>query len=804
MASVENGKTYDIAEVMTNKDCIYLGKHYRISVLTERLIRFEYSKNGNFLDEPTHFAINRNFPKPNYEVKDTDKVLYIKTRYFILTYSKEKPYVASKIMPDANLKVKLLEVDKIWYPNHPEARNYKAGAFSLDDVSNIKLDKGLYSNDGFVCLDDTNGLIMKNDGVLEEKEDKTHSDFYLFVYKSDFGFCLNDYFTLTGFPALLPKYALGIWWNRDRIFSAEDTLTMVSLFKKYEIPLSVMLLGEFWHLKDSRNLNALKTGYTFNPSLFPNTEEYIKTLHKQSIKLGVNIDPVEGVGRHEPSYATFANTMDITDGKNIPFNILSKGFAQMFLELLISPLLHKNVDMFWVDYKDDRKKLEVLNYYLFSYYMKKTFKRGLILSRNHGTSSHRYPVLYSGETIVDWKTLDYLPSFNSNSSNGGLSWWSHDVGGFKGGIEDSELYLRYVQFSTFSPIFRFSAQRGAYYKREPWLWDIKTYAIVKNYCQLRHKLIPYIYSENYNYHKTGLPLVRPLYYDNPEIYDEPLYKNEYYFGSEFIIAPITKPKNIIMNRAVERIFLPEGIWYDYTTGKKFIGNKRYIVFFRDEDYPVFVKAGAIIPLSILGENLNDIENPKTLEFDIYPGKSNIYKLYEDDGETNLYKNGDYLITAIDYNYMANNYTVIIHPVEGRADIIPATRDYIIKFKNTKEAEDVNVFINSEKANYKIESYTDGVDFVVEVFEVDTTKQLTINCKGKDIEIDAVRIINEDINAIINDLKIETKLKEKIASIIFSDLEMKKKRIEINKLKKHGLNIKFATMFLKLLEYTADF
>ena len=76
--------------------------------------------------------------------------------------------------------------------------------------------------------------------------------------------------------------------------------------------------------------------------------------------------------------------------------------------------------------------------------------------------------------LVSWKTLDYLPYFNSCASNLGLSWWSHDIGGFKEGIEDAELYMRYVQFGTFSPIFRFSAKRGIYYKREPWRWDITT------------------------------------------------------------------------------------------------------------------------------------------------------------------------------------------------------------------------------------------------------------------------------------------------------------------------------------------
>ena len=387
------------------------------------------------------------------------------------------------------------------------------------------------------------------------------------------------------------------------------------------------------------------------------------------------------------------------------------------------------------------------------------------------------------------------------ASNKGICWWSHDVGGFKDGIEDSDLYLRYVQFSTFSPIFRFSAKRGAYYKREPWMWDVKTFTIAREYCWLRHRLIPYIYTEAYNYSKNGLPLIQPLYYSYPEIFDEPLYKSEYYFGRELFVSPITNPMNSTMNRSIHRVFLPKGIWYDFKTGKKYVGNKRYVVFYKAEEYPVFAKAGAIIPLANLDVDKNSISVPKSLELNVFPGQSNIYKLYEDDGISKSYEDGNYLITAIDYNYLKNNYTLIIHPVEGKSGIIPNLRDYKIRFRNTREADHVELYLNNDKANYNFKTYEDENDFVVEIYDVDTTKQLTINCKGKDIEIDAIRIINEDINSIINDLNIKTSIKEEIAAIIFSDKDIKKKRILIKKVK--DLDDKFVKMFLKLLEYMAE-
>ena len=258
-----------------------------------------------------------------------------------------------------------------------------------------------------------------------------------------------------------------------------------------------------------------------------------------------------------------------------------------------------------------------------------------------------------------------------------------------------------------------------------------------------------------------------------------------------------------MNRTVQRIFLPNGIWYDFKTGKKFMGGKRYVTFYEDEDYPVFAKRGTIIPLAILDEkNINDTSNPKDLEIQIFPGQSNTYKLYEDDGTTLEYEKGAYLITNIDYNYQLNNYTVIIRPTSGTTRVIMPTRNYKIRFRNVRKPSDVLVYIGEEKQDnfeYSIEEN----DFVVSILNVPTNTQLSINCKGKDIEIEAERIINEDLDSILSDLQITTELKEKVATILFSDEEIRTKRISIRKLKRKGLHPKYITMFLKLLEYIAE-
>jgi alpha-glucosidase (family GH31 glycosyl hydrolase) len=382
----------------------------------------------------------------------------------------------------------------------------------------------------------------------------------------------------------------------------------------------------------------------------------------------------------------------------------------------------------------------------------------------------------------------------------GVSWWSHDIGGHHGGIEDKELYIRYIQFGAFSPILRFHVDKGKYYKREPWLWDIKTLDIAKDYMRLRHKLIPYLYTEAYGYHKMGMPLIQPIYYKYPKLFDDDVLKNQYYLGTQLLVAPIIKSKDVVMDRVKQFVFLPQGIWYDFRTGKKFNGGHTYTIFYKDEDYPVFAKAGAIIPLAD-NINNNSIEAPENLIIDIFPGRSNTYNLYEDDGITNLYKEGFYLITSFDYNYRESNYTLIIRALEGKSNVVHPKRNYKIKFRNTKKADDVLVYENNKRIEYT--SYIDGNDFIIEVKDVSVLSQISINCKGKAIEIDALRLINDDINSIISDLQITTKLKESLNNILFSDLKIKKKRIEVRKLKSKGLEKKFIRLFLDLLEHVQE-
>ena len=789
--------SFDYEKAKPNEKNVIQGEKYRFTVLTERLIRMEYSEEGIFEDRPTELVWYRNMPRVEFKLKEDKKYLEIETKYFRLTYVKENPFMGTKFNPTANLKVDLLNTDRTWYYNHPEVRNYGAPGMSLDDSKKLKLKKGLYSVDGFASIDDSKSNIFSETGDIIYRNSKA-IDVYLFMYLKDFALCLCDYYDITGKPALIPRYALGNWWSRNLEYNDSSLNELVASFEENEIPLSVVLLDKHWH-KNRINDKTYETGFSWNNELFANPKKMITYLHKKGIRIGLNVDPMEGILPYEDRFNKISEYLKKDENGAIPFNVLDPKTVDAYLKVLIHPLDQMEVDFYWINYEEEEKKEELflLDHYHFND-MKRDYKRRpIILSRNNMYAPHRYPVLYSGKTIVSWDTLRMIPIHNASATNIGCSFWAHDIGGYYKGTEDNELYTRYVQLGVFSPILKFGSDEGKYYKREPWKWGIKTYTIVKDYLNLRHKLIPYLYAESYKYHKSGMPLIMPIYYKYPEMYDDSNYRNGYYFGTELFISPIINRKDYVMNRAIHKFFLPDGIWYDFVTGKKFLGGQNHVSFFKDEDYPVFAKAGSIITMGT-NEEINNTNPPKNLEIHIFPGKSNTYNLYEDDGVSDLYRKEFFLLTAIDYNYMPNNYTVILRPVTGKTGIVPERRNYKFVFRNTKKANELVVYFNDLPIEAK--GYVSGPNFIVEVNDVSSVGQLTINCKGKDIEIDALRLISDDIESIISDLQIETKMKLLIDEVLFSDLPTKKKRIAIRKLAAKGLEHKFIKLFLKLIEY----
>lgn len=756
---------------------IITGDKYRFSILSPRLIRIEYNKDNKFENRATSLVVKRNFGSTNFTVEQTELSLTITTEYFTLTYVKGTP-VNSK-----NLKVKVNGTDREWYPSHKEIRNLGSINYSLDYLeNNLKLDKGLYSFDGFATLDDSTNLVLENDNFIPREP--TY-DMYLFVYNKDLGLCLQDYFNLTGYPPMIPRYTLGTWWYKNDPYNMYDIDNILKEFYDNHLPISVFLLGDKWHNREEN--------FTYDRTLF-DTNILNKYYKSKRVKFGLTINPELPIYPKDPLFNTLSNAINNYDNKYLSFIPLNNNTISIYLNTVISNLKSTGINIFNIDYNNEKDKqgLFLLNHY--HYVIANLNEVGVILSRNPGIAPHRYPIIYSGQTRVSWDTLKALPTYNNSAANLGITWHAHAIGGYYGGIEDDELYLRYIQFGVFNPIFILAGDTGKYYKREPWKWNQLNLSVIRTYMQLRNKLIPYIYNEGYNYHEYGVPLIQPLYYKYPKIYDEPNYVNQYFFGSRIMISPITKKKNIEMNRVVQHIFIPSGTWYDYFSGKKFAGNKYYVNFYKDEDYPIFVKEGSIIPMSL--DDTSDL--PRNMEIQIFPAENGLYssyELYEDDG-ISLNKNYNYIITKMNLDRVENGYKFTIAKKDGNLNV--PNRIYLLRFKNMKNPD--KIIVKYQEQTKECQAIVEKNDLILELKDINVYEPLEVLLLGNNLEIETISVINKEIEGILDDLEIETIIKESVDEIIFSDLPINKKRIGLRKLRRQGLEPKYINMFISLLEF----
>ena len=217
------GKQFEVDYTRAGSDekAIIKGSNFRISIITERIVRLEFSPSGQFVDRPTQLVSKRNLGLANFSVQQDTNYLHVSTKYFNLVYLKRAPFVGTKVDPGKNLKISLISRDrdrnKDWYYGHAEARNMLGNMISVDLNADRNSCKGIYSLDGFASIDDSKSMIIMEDGTLAPPP-ADHTDIYVFMYDRDFKQALFDYFKMTGSPAMVPRYALGNWWSRNTLY----------------------------------------------------------------------------------------------------------------------------------------------------------------------------------------------------------------------------------------------------------------------------------------------------------------------------------------------------------------------------------------------------------------------------------------------------------------------------------------------------------------------------------------------------------------------------------------------------------
>ena len=685
----------------------------RISLLTSRILRTE---KGTFCDLPTQTVQNRDFGEVKYRLSEEGKYIFVQT-------------------PDAGFKVRISDGKVVYatmpphcYTKNPSLGTLPGTARTLDMANGaVKLERGVVGRFTSV-MDDSKSLVIMPDGSIAPRG--KCSDRYWFVgYESHLD-QLRDFFKLTGEVPLIPKYALGNWWSRYRAYTQEEYRALMQRFIDEELPITVATIDMDWHWTDvidrfgkdakSKKPKCLQealyyfllqgwTGYSWNTELFPDHRELLSWLHEMGFMVTLNIHPSQGVRFFEDGYEEMCRRLGIDPERRevIDFDVTDKEFMRAYFEVLHHSLEREGVDFWWIDWQQGKKTktrgldpLWALNHehYLDS---DKGEARPLILSRYAGLGSHRYPLGFSGDTIVSWKSLDFQPYFTSSAANAGYTWWSHDIGGHMKGIQDDELYVRWLQLGVFSPINRLHSSNSDFMGKEPWKRSYSANKVANEFLRLRHKLIPYLYTANYRTHTEGEPICMPMYYKY-SWFDTYKAKNQYIFGGQLLVAPITAPADKRLNLASVRVWLPEGRWTDIFCGRVYKGGG-WVTMYRDIDtIPVLAPSGAIIPM-YENDRTNDLSLDQPLEIHIWRGDGE-YVLYEDDGLTKAYRRGEYARTRFSVRDEGGTLLVTAQVESDEHGILPAGRKVTLKFRDIV-ADDVEITLSSEPVTIELKDYT---------------------------------------------------------------------------------------------------
>lgn len=701
------------------------GERYRFTVLTPYLLRLEYSAGGYFEDRATQTVLNRDFPEAEYRVVESGAKQEIITEGLKLTYDK-KEFTANGLQIRINGNYSAYSA--VWHYGE-EARDLNGTARTLDFADGaIPLGHGVLSVDGWALLDDSRSFVLAEDGWVEPRPDGEAVDLYFFGYGRDYLRCLRDYYRLTGRTPLLPRFALGNWWSRYYRYTEAEYKELMERFEREGIPFTVAVIDMDWHLTDiDPKYGSGWTGYTWNRELFPDPEAFLEWLHQKGLRVTLNLHPADGIRAFEACYLELAEALgqEAAHGDPVPFNIADPEFLKAYFRCVLHPLEEMGVDFWWLDWQQGTHSevpgldpLWMLNHFHFLDNGRKVV-RPLTFSRYAGPGSHRYPIGFSGDSAITWASLDFQPYFTATASNIGYGWWSHDIGGHMKGVRDDELAVRWLQFGVFSPIMRLHSSCNPFSAKEPWRYNAQAEGVMKDYLRLRHRMIPYLYTMNRICHAEGLPLIRPMYYNHPrdrEAYHVP---NQYYFGSELISCPITKPMDPRVGVAKFAGWLPDGLWIDFFTGMLYNGG-RSLDFYRPlELMPVLGKAGGIVPLS--SESGNAADNPARLELRVFAGADGEFHLFEDDG-VSLEEN--WVDTLFTFHW-GKDAGLEIMPAQGALDRIPAARTYTVYFIGLGDGAEASVTVDGKPADFKARYEQETSALRVEVGETQVTSKIQI-------------------------------------------------------------------------------
>ena len=690
-------KSYN-SNSIANKEAIIKGNSYRFTVLFDGMIRMEYSADGIFEDRATKTVLNRCFSVPEFDVIETENSLEIITSKLHLYYDKK---------PFSYLGLRIDVEDYEWHFGC-KVQNLYGTAKTLDGANGaIELEDGLVSRSGITVIDDSRTLVFEEDGwvtpLLNERQD------IYFLYEKDPAKTLKYFYAVSGSVPMLPRFALGNWWSRWHAYSDTEYKELVEKFQEKNVPLSVAVLDIDWHHTHDLDpkYGSAWTGFSWNKKLFPNPRGFTDWLHQKGLHVTLNEHPRDGIRCFEDCYEKIADFM----GKNkdlretVEFDAADRKFMEGYFSCVLNPIEDEDgIDFWWTDWqqtggvsKEGYEPLWMLNHYHFVNNARNG-KRPLAFSRYSGLGSHRYPIGFSGDTHITWNNLEFQPYFTATATNVGYTWWSHDIGGFGAGARDDELQARWAQLGVFSPIMRLHSMNNI--SKEPWKLGMEYEYIVSNFLRLRHQLIPYLYTMNRKTAKDGTPLIRPMYHIYPQKNSAYSVPNQYFFGSELMVCPITSKIDALTRMGEITAWLPKGKWTDIFTGVTYEGGRSVKLFRRIDSIPVLARAGAIVPLTHKDYVMGGIESPENMEIKIFATDNGAFTLYEDNDmpeQTLKYAETEYKIIKT-----SGNCKFTIGAVSGEKSVVPEKRSYSLLFYALSDTDEISVTVDNRKVPFSKE------------------------------------------------------------------------------------------------------
>jgi len=468
------------------------------------------------------------------------------------------------------------------------------------------------------------------------------ADFYI-ILGEDFNKIIKNYYEITGTPRLLPKWAYGFIQCKNRYRSEEELLRLGKKFREREIPGDVLVIDWLWF----REFGDLE----WNRDYWQNPEKTFEELARLGFKVMQAQHPF--VDRKSLKYETFKEKGYLN---NVPSDARptfdhSNPEARKGWWEEIKKLYQTGIRGYWTDmgeieehkpgtmsYLGSREKVHNIYTLLWTKGLyenqRNTFgTRAFSLARTFWCGIQKYSVaMWSGDINSSWEVLKDQVVVGQDVTLTGMPYWCTDIGGFFFHPEfTSELYVRWFQWGTFCPIFRTHGTRP---ENEPWSFGKDTEEILKKFIRLRYRLMPYIYSLAYDV-STGRQIMRAMVVDYPD--DKNAYESKYQFMfGDILVSPIVEK-----NARIKETYLPEGYWYDFWTGKRYSG-KRFLKTPAPIDrIPLFVRNSSIIPMNTQDVMYVDEKPLKELDINIYTPINGEFEIYEDDGNTYSYEDGEF-------------------------------------------------------------------------------------------------------------------------------------------------------------------